>query len=174
MYIFNYKVTRRLLTMIGALLLAVHVAPAAFAQQGVANRAVQRIQGVNLNGPGYSYLGVNGADRGLGYIGSYMTAGGFVPTLGDDFGGVWNADLRGHLSVNSGFFSNVGAVRKQLLGNGALLGLGIFWDYDGDLFQYGEEDDVPGAIFGQFGHVYNQVGVSGEFLTDWGNMRANG
>ena len=174
MYIFIYKVTRRLLTMIGALLLAVHVAPAAFAQQGVANRAVQRIQGVNLNGPGYSYLGVNGADRGLGYIGSYMTAGGFVPTLGDDFGGVWNADLRGHLSVNSGFFSNVGAVRKQLLGNGALLGLGIFWDYDGDLFQYGEEDDVPGAIFGQFGHVYNQVGVSGEFLTDWGNMRANG
>ena len=128
MYIFNYKVTRRLLTMIGALLLAVHVASATFAQQGVADRAVQRIQGVNLNGPGYSYLGVNGADRGLGYIGSYLTAGGFVPTLGDDFGGVWNADLRGHLSVNSGFFSNVGAVRKQLLGNGALLGLGIFWD----------------------------------------------
>ncbi len=174
MYILNYKVTRQLLTMIGALLLAVHVAPAAFAQQGVANRAVQRIQGVNLNGPGYSYLGVNGADRGLGYIGSYLTAGGFVPTFGDDFGGVWNTDLRGHLSVNNGFFSNVGAVRKQLLGNGALLGLGIFWDYDGDLFQYGEEDDVPGAIFGQFGHVYNQVGVSGEFLTDWGNMRANG
>ena len=117
---------------------------------------------------------MNGADRGLGYIGSYMTAGGFVPTLGDDFGGIWNADARGHLSVNNGFFSNLGAVRKQLLGNGALLGLGIFWDYDGDLFQYGGEDDEPGAIFGQFGHVYNQVGVSGEFLTDWGNMRANG
>ena len=160
--------------MIGALLLIVHVASAAFAQQGVANRAVQRIQGVNLNGPGYSYLGVNGADRGLGYIGSYLTAGGFVPTFGDDFGGVWNADARGHLSVNNGFFSNLGAVRKQLLGNGALLGLGIFWDYDGDLFQYGGENDEPGAIFGQFGHVYNQVGVSGEFLTDWGNMRANG
>ena len=174
MYIFNYKATRRLLTMIGAMLLIVHVAPAAFAQQGVANRAVQRIQGINLNGPGYSYIGINGADRGLGYIGSYLTAGGFVPTFGDDFGGVWNADVRGHLSVNNGFFSNVGAVRKQLLNNGALLGLGIFWDYDGDLFQYGEEDDVPGAIFGQFGHVYNQVGVSGEFLTDWGNMRANG
>ena len=117
---------------------------------------------------------MNGADRGLGYIGSYMTAGGFVPTLGDDLGGIWNADARGHLSVNNGFFSNLGAVRKQLLGNGALLGLGIFWDYDGDLFQYGGEDDEPGAIFGQFGHVYNQVGISGEFLTDWGNMRANG
>jgi hypothetical protein len=174
MYTFSHNANRRLLTILGALLLAVHVASAAFAQQGVANRAVQRIQGVNLNGPGYSYLGVNGADRGLGYIGSYMTAGGFVPTIGDDFGGIWNADVRGHLSVNNGFFSNVGAVRKQLLNSGALLGIGIFWDYDGDLFQYGGEDDVPGAIFGQFGHVYNQVGVSGEFLTDWGNMRANG
>lgn len=139
MYTFNYKANRQLLTTIGALLLAVQLAPTSFAQQGVANRAVQRIQGINLKGPGYSYVGVNGADRGLGYIGSYLTAGGFIPTFGDDFGGVWNADVRGHLSVNGGFFSNVGAVRKQLLNNGSLLGLGIFWDYDGDLFQYGEE-----------------------------------
>ena len=103
MFTFDYKTTRRLFTMIGAMLLIVHVASAAFAQQGVANRAVQRIQGINLKGPGYSYLGVNGADRGLGYIGSYLTAGGFVPTFGDDFGGVWNADVRGHLSVNGAF-----------------------------------------------------------------------
>jgi hypothetical protein len=91
--------------------------------EGIANRAVGRLANLNLNGPGYLYYGVNGADRGLGYIGSYMTLGGFVPLAEDDLGGVWNADLRSHLSVNGGFFSNVGAVRKQLLGGGSLLGL---------------------------------------------------
>jgi hypothetical protein len=139
---------------------------------GFANRAVGRLADVNLNGPGYLYYGVNAADRGLGYIGSYMTLGGFVPLVEDDMGGIWNADLRSHLSVNGGFFSNVGAVRKQFLG-GSLLGLGIYWDYDGDLNQYPTWGN-PGAIFGQFGHVYQQVGVSGEFLTDWGNLRSNG
>ena len=141
---------------------------------GLGNRAVGRLANLNLNnGPGFLYYGVNGADRGLGYIGSYMTLGGFVPLAEDDLGGVWNADLRSHLSVNGGFFSNVGAVRKQLLGGGSLLGIGIFWDYDGDLNQYSTFGE-PAAIFGQFGHTYNQVGVSGELLTDWGNLRSNG
>ena len=140
--------------------------------EGFANRAVGRLADINLNGPGYLYYGVNAADRGLGYIGSYMTLGGFIPLVEDDMGGIWNADLRSHLSVNGGFFSNVGAVRKQFLG-GSLLGLGIYWDYDGDLNQYPTWGN-PGAIFGQFGHVYQQVGVSGEFLTDWGNLRSNG
>ena len=142
------------------------------AGDGVANRAVGRLAEINANGPGYLYYGLNGADRGLGYIGSYMTLGGFIPLVEDDMGGIWNADLRSHLSVNGGFFSNVGAVRKQFLG-GSLLGLGIYWDYDGDLNQYPTWGN-PGAIFGQFGHVYQQVGVSGEFLTDWGNLRSNG
>lgn len=142
---------------------------------GVVGRATGRLSNINLSGPGYLYYGVNGADRGLGYVGSYMTLGGFIPTLEDDFGGIWNADVRGHLSVNSGFFSNIGAVRKQLLNNGALLGLGIFWDYDGDLYQYPIAGaDEPGAIFGPYGHVFQQVGVSGELLTDWGNLRTNG
>ena len=141
--------------------------------EGLANRAMGRLANLNFNGPGYVYYGVNGADRGLGYIGSYMTLGGFIPLAEDDLGGVWNADVRSHLSVNGGFFSNVGAVRKQLLGGGSLLGFGIFWDYDGDLNQYSTFGE-PAAIFGQFGHVYNQVGVSGELLTDWGNLRSNG
>ena len=142
---------------------------------GVVGRATGRLANINLNGPGYMYYGINGADRGLGYVGSYMTLGGFIPTLEDDFGGIWNADVRGHLSVNSGFFSNVGAVRKQLLNSGALLGFGVFWDYDGDLYQYPIAGaDEPGAIFGPYGHVFQQVGISGEFLTDWGNFRTNG
>ncbi len=164
-----------IITVIGALVMSVHTVPHADAQ-GLANRAVQRLGNIGSigdNGPGYTYYGINGADRGLGYVGSYATVGGFIPTLQDDFGGIWNADLRGHYSVNGGFFSNVGAVRKQLLNGGSLLGLGIYWDYDGDLFQY-STIGAPGAIFGQFGHVYQQVGISGEYLTDWGNIRSNG
>lgn len=139
---------------------------------GLTNRAIGRLTSLNANGPGFLYYGVNAADRGLGYIGSYMTLGGFVPLLEDDLGGIWNADVRSHLSVNGGFFSNVGAVRKQLLGGGSLLGFGVFWDYDGDLNQYADESST--SPFGQFGHTYNQVGVSGELLTDWGNIRSNG
>ena len=73
------------------------LAPTSFAQQELLNRCTTQSAGTNLKGPGHSYVGVNGADRGLGYIGSYPIAGGFVPTFGDDSGGVWNADVRGHL-----------------------------------------------------------------------------
>jgi len=139
---------------------------------GIVNRAVAGFQGLNLNGPGYLYYGLNAADRGLGYNGSYMTLGGFIPYSEDDLGGLWSADLRGHLSVNGGFFSNVGLVRKQFLG-GSLLGVGVYWDYDGDQNQY-PAFGVAGTEFGQFGHSYNQVGVSGEWLTDFGNLRSNG
>ena len=167
-----------MLAILAALLFAIIPADESFGQfdntnGGLGNQAVGRLANVSFNGPGYFYYGVNGADRGLGYIGSYMTLGGFIPLVEDDLGGIWNADVRSHLSVNGGFFSNVGAVRKQLLGGGSLLGLGIFWDYDGDLYQYSTFGEQA-AIFGQFGHVYNQVGVSGELLTDWGNLRSNG
>jgi hypothetical protein len=144
------------------------MAPAA----GIANRAAAGFTGLNANGPGWLYYGVNAADRGLGYNGSYMTLGGYIPYSEDGLGGLWAADLRGHLSVNGGFFSNVGAVRKQFLG-GSLLGIGVYWDYDGDQNQY-PTYGVLGSEWGQFGHSYNQVGVSGEWLTDFGNLRSNG
>jgi len=140
---------------------------------GVVNRAVQGFQNLNESGPGILYYGVNAADRGLGYIGSYMTLGGYVPGFEDDLGGLWAADLRGHLSVYGGFFSNVGAVRKQFIG-GSLLGVGIYWDYDGDLNQYADTAIPYSDIVFPGGQVYNQVGVSSEWLTDWGNLRSNG
>jgi hypothetical protein len=142
---------------------------------GIVNRAVAGFQELNLNGPGYLYYGVNAADRGLGYIGSYMTLGGFIPMGEDDLGGFWSADLRSHLSVYGGFFSNVGAVRKQFIG-GTLLGVGVYWDYDGDLNQYSDTTIASGGQNYVFpgGQVYNQVGVSGEWLTDYGNLRSNG
>jgi hypothetical protein len=140
---------------------------------GVLGGPIARLESLNENGPGWLYYGVNAADRGLGYVGSYMTLGGFIPYGEDDLGGLWAADLRGHLSVNGGFFSNVGAVRKQFLG-GSLLGIGVYWDYDGDLNQYPVWGEPGTEVFGQFGHAYNQVGVSGEWLTDFGNLRSNG
>jgi hypothetical protein len=125
--------------------------------------------------PGWLYYGVNGADRGLGYVGSYMTLGGFIPYAQDDLGGFWSADLRSHLSVYGGFFSNVGVVRKQFVG-GTLLGLGVYWDYDGDENQYPNTviTDQSGSYLFGGGETYNQIGVSGEWLTDWGNLRSNG
>ena len=175
----------RLSTPLLSLILAIAIAgcgTAALAQMGQApmapagglvNRAVQGFANLDANGPGWLYYGVNAADRGLGYNGSYMTLGGFIPVSEDDLGGFWSADLRSHLSVHGGFFSNVGMVRKQFLG-GTLLGLGVYWDYDGDLNQY-PTGGAPGTSqYGQFGHAYNQVGVSGEWLTDFGNIRSNG
>ncbi|MFM1903292.1 MAG: hypothetical protein RLZZ440_1192, partial [Planctomycetota bacterium] len=139
---------------------------------GILGNAATSFAGLAENGPGWLYYGINAADRGLGYNGSYMTLGGFIPYGEDDLGGLWAADLRSHLSVYGGFFSNVGAVRKQFIG-GTLLGVGVYWDYDGDLNQY-PVAGMEGASFGQFGHVYNQIGVSGEWLTDYGNLRSNG
>jgi len=131
------------------------------------------IANLNESGLGWFYYGLNAADRGLGYNGSYMTLGGFIPYGEDDLGGLWAADLRGHLSVHGGFFSNVGAVRKQFIG-GTLLGLGVYWDYDGDQNQYPVWGQPGTETFGQFGHAYNQVGISAEWLTDYGNLRSNG
>jgi hypothetical protein len=140
---------------------------------GLVNGAVSRFAELDANGPGWMYWGLNAVDRGLGYNGSYMTLGGFIPMSEDDLGGFWSADLRSHLSVYGGFFSNVGMVRKQFLG-GTLLGVGVYWDYDGDQNQY-PTGGAPGTgQYGQFGHAYNQVGVSGEWLTDFGNLRSNG
>ena len=155
----------------------------AFAQQmgqsamapagGVVNRAVAGLQDLNANGPGLFYYGINAADQGLGYNGSYMTFGGFIPYAEDDLGGFWSADIRSHLSGYGGFFSNVGFVRKQFIG-GAIGGIGVYWDYDGDQSQYPLNGSCGTGQFGQFGHTYNQVGISGEFLTDFGNLRSNG
>jgi hypothetical protein len=140
---------------------------------GIVNRAVAGFQALDENGPGWLYYGINAADRGLGYNGSYFTLGGFIPYAEDDLGGLWSADLRSHLSTYGGFFSNVGIVRKQFMG-GTIGGIGVYWDYDADSNQYPTSGQCGTGTFGQFGHVYNQVGVSGEWLTDFGNLRSNG
>lgn len=172
--------------IVGACLSPRNAAEAQFGQSamapsgGLVNRAVTGLQELNDTGPGWLYYGINAADRGLGYRGSYMTLGGFIPYAEDDLGGLWSADLRSHLSNYGGFFSNVGLVRKQFVG-GTLMGVGVFWDYDGDQNQYSDttitDTDLAGKtqnyVFSG-GETYQQVGVSGEWLTDWGNLRSNG
>ena len=142
---------------------------------GLVNGAAARLADLDENGPGWMYYGINAADRGLGYRGSYYTVGGFVPYAEDDLGGVWNADLRTHLSNYGGFFSNIGAVRKQFWG-GTIFGLGVYWDYDGDQNQYSNTTitDKSGSYVFAGGQTYQQVGVSAEWLTDYGNLRSNG
>jgi hypothetical protein len=142
---------------------------------GLVNGAIARFQDLDANGPGWFYYGLNAADRGLGYRGSYMTLGGFIPYAEDDLGGFWSADLRTHLSNYGGFFSNVGFVRKQFIG-GAIGGIGVYWDYDGDQNQYSPTTitDSSGSYTFAGGQTYQQVGVSAEFLTDYGNIRSNG
>jgi hypothetical protein len=142
---------------------------------GLVNGAAARLADLEENGPGFMYYGINAADRGLGYRGSYYTVGGFIPYAEDDLGGVWNADLRTHLSNYGGFFSNIGAVRKQFWG-GTLFGLGVYWDYDGDQNQYSDTSitDASGTYTFAGGQTYQQVGVSAEWLTDYGNLRSNG
>ena len=54
---------------------------------GLVNRAVNGFRNLNETGPGWLYYGINAADRGLGYNGSYMTLGGFIPYAEDDLGG---------------------------------------------------------------------------------------
>jgi hypothetical protein len=172
------RAARRALTLAlvaGSLLGPVHESHAQMGQSGMAqpgglmNGAVAQLQ----NGPGWFYYGINAADRGLGYLGSYMTAGGFIPVAEDDLGGLWSTDLRGHLSNYGGFFSNVGAVRKQFI-SGSLLGVGVYWDYDGDQNQYSPTPILGTPYSFAGGQSYNQIGVSGEWLTDWGNLRSNG
>jgi len=144
---------------------------------GIVGSAVQRLDVLGDATPGLFYYGVTGADRGLGYDGSFMSAGGFIPYGEDSLGGVWNADLRSSLSDFGGFFSNVGIVRKQFIG-GMVGGFGVFWDYDGDQNQYITLANPTGLsnfnMASQFGQAFNQVGVSGELLTDLGNARVNG
>lgn len=144
---------------------------------GVVGSVVQRLDILGDTTPGLFYYGMTGADRGLGYDGSFMSLGGFIPYGEDGLGGVWNADLRTNLSDFGGFFSNVGIVRKQFIG-GMVGGFGVFWDYDGDQNQYIGLANPSGMsqfnMASQFGRAFNQVGVSGELLTDLGNARVNG
>jgi len=168
---------RRTLAALATWALLAGTLPAQDEPAGLVGSVVQRLDLAADTAPGLFYYGVTGADRGLGYDGSFMSLGGFIPYGEDSLGGIWSADLRTNLSEYAGFFSNVGIVRKQFIG-GMVGGFGVFWDYDGDQGQYLALANPTGlpqfSMAEQFGRSFNQVGVSGELLTDFGNARVNG
>lgn len=118
--------------------------------------------GVGFPAPGRVWIGGNAAHNGLGYRGSYFT-GGFVADLGEDgLDGFWVLDSRAHISQQGNLMGNFGFVRglkfEQL---NADLRVGGFYDIDGD-----KADN--------FGHTFHQLGITGEFLNDFFELRANG
>jgi len=107
--------------------------------------------------------GFVGADRGLGYQGSYFSVGGLAPLTTDVFDGTWFFDGRGHVAVDRGrFFGNFGLGRRTYFDPFmSIIGLSGWYDYDGDDFE-------------GFGHSFNQLGVTGEMFNELFDFRING
>lgn len=112
---------------------------------------------------GLVWLGATGADQGLGYDGSYFTAGGKQPLFDDFLNGEWFAEGQAHVSANNGkFFSNLGLERVfHIKPANTDVGANVFLDYDADEYE-------------EFGHTYWQVGVGGFLKTPYFDFYANG
>ncbi len=102
------------------------------------------------------------ADQGLGYNGSYATAG-VVTSLWTDRQDAWYfMDVRGHVTENEQFFGNFGLGRRQYIKSmEGVLGISAFFDYDGDAAEV-------------FGHNFQQVGVSFELMWERARFSLNG
>ena len=99
--------------------------------------------------PGRFWVGFTGADRALGYSGSYATFG-FKNRIGEDIlDGRWLFEGRAHLSVESGNpFVNLGIMRNFTLNSaGADISTGFWFDWDGD-----EQ--------GAFAHTFRSIGAN--------------
>ena len=107
--------------------------------------------------------GFVGADRGLGYRGSYFSVGGVAPLTTDMLDGTWFFDGRGHIATDRGrFFGNFGLGRRTYFDPFAsIIGLSGWYDYDGDDFE-------------GYGHSFNQLGVTGEMFNELFDFRING
>ncbi|HEV7279782.1 MAG TPA: inverse autotransporter beta domain-containing protein [Pirellulaceae bacterium] len=112
---------------------------------------------------GLVWLGATGADQGLGYDGSYFTAGAKQPLFDDFLNGEWFAEGQAHVSANRGqFFSNLGLERVFHIKPAKTdVGANVFVDYDADEYE-------------EFGHTYWQVGVGGFLKTPYFDFYANG
>ncbi len=118
-----------------------------------------------LNSPYPMRFWVSGtaANSGLGYEGSYFTAG-TKGLIGEDaIGGRWLLEARGHVTADKGqLLGNIGAERMYYLEPAkADLGIGVWFDVDAD------QEEI-------FGHTFNEVGVSGVIKTENFDVRGNG
>ncbi|HEY1598998.1 MAG TPA: right-handed parallel beta-helix repeat-containing protein [Pirellulales bacterium] len=118
-----------------------------------------------LSTPGLQpfWVGYVGADRGLGFQGQYLSAGGLLPITTDMLDGTWFVDARAHVTADYGqFFSNLGIGRRAYFDPlNAIVGLSGWYDYDGDAYQ-------------NYGYRYNQLGVTGEIFNPVCDVRVNG
>jgi hypothetical protein len=121
------------------------------------------MHGLSAPVPGHVWVGANGANHGLGYEGSYFSAGYMFDFWDDPWDGTWMLDARGHISAERGnFFGNLGFLRNVFFdAMGADVRVGIWYDID---------DDAPA----EWQHTMHQLSVSGEVLGELFDFRANG
>jgi hypothetical protein len=113
-------------------------------------------------GIGQVWVGANAVNHGLGYEGSYFSGGVLLELGTDAFDGWWNLDVRGHLSERGNLFGNIGLVR------------GVYFDaMKSDLrasIWYDADDDKAE----NFGHFFQQVGISADLLNELFGIHFNG
>jgi hypothetical protein len=154
------------LALIAALVLS--IAATARAQiGGEEGVTIQPFQSrLDLPIPGLWWFGATAADSNAGFgfeSGSYFTIGNKVLLFEDPLNGNWMLESRVHaVEQNGNWFGNFGLERSFFL-EPANTDLGLSVWYDGDF-------DRPE----QFGHQFNQIGVSGFIKNPFGDFRANG
>ncbi len=119
---------------------------------------------LRLGLPGRTWFETSFADRGLGYVGSYLTFGAKNRLFEDSFDGRWLGEMRLHQSLKDGggFFANFGLERVFTLdAANSDLSLGLWLDFDGD----GQAS---------FSNDLTQWGVSGKIKTRRWDFLANG
>ncbi len=84
--------------------------------------------------PGRMWVGINLADRGLGYSGAYGTIGYKNLLFEDVLDGRWHGEIRSHIGAESGDpFVNIGIMRTMSLDSAeADVTTGLWFDWDGD------------------------------------------
>ncbi len=126
-------------------------------------RAVAADVSSNLRWPGSIWVSANYADRGLGYRGSYLTAGMKTRLFEDFLDGRWLFEGRGHVSEEGGFFGNLGIERVFTVhAAGADVSVGAWFDYDDDTDSFA------------FANTLESVGVTGKIKTRFWDLIANG
>ena len=96
-------------------------------------RAVEGAIRTNTGWPGSVWVSANYADRGLGFRGSYLTAGMKTRLFEDALDGRWLLEVRGHISEEGGYFGNFGIERVfTVQAANADVSLAAWFDYDDD------------------------------------------
>lgn len=117
--------------------------------------------GAFLPSLGQVWVTGSGADRGLGYEGSYATVGGLMPLKQGIIDEWYYIEGQAHYSENGNFFSNIGGgVRWYDPVLDFVVGVSGFYDYDDDQYEV-------------FGHTFHQAGISSMLINSFAEGRIN-